>query len=108
MRREYESKFATLRTEHGKKLDSERRRFDSLVDANNKESAERLHRETEALRKTQAEMKKVRVSFYFRIVWAIRLTGKCFVHRSRASGERTRTWASSDSSGRVPIVRIPA
>ena len=69
MRREYESKFATLRTEHGKKLDSERRRFDSLVDANNKESAERLHRETEALRKTQAEMKKVRVSFYFRFVW---------------------------------------
>ena len=59
MRREYESKFATLRTEHGKKLESERRRFDSLVDANNKESAERLHRETEALRKTQAEMKKV-------------------------------------------------
>ena len=59
MRREYESKFANLRTEHGKKLDSERRRFDSLVDANNKESAERLHRETEALRKTQAEMKKV-------------------------------------------------
>ena len=59
MRREYESKFANLRTEHGKKLDAERRRFDSLVDANNKESAERLHRETEALRKTQAEMKKV-------------------------------------------------
>jgi uncharacterized coiled-coil protein SlyX len=67
MRREYESKFANLRTEHGKKLDFERRRFDSLVDANNKESAERLHRETEALRKTQAEMKKVRVSFYFRM-----------------------------------------
>ena len=67
MRREYESKFANLRTEHGKKLESERRRFDSLVDANIKESAERLHRETEALRKTQAEMKKVRVSFYFRM-----------------------------------------
>ncbi len=84
MRREYESKFATLRTEHGKKLDSERRRFDSLVDANNKESAERLHRETEALRKTQAEMKKVRVSFYFRFIWAILLTGKkkCFICRA--------------------------
>ena len=35
-----------------------------------------------------------KVSFLLIPVWAIRLTGKCFVHRSRASGERTRTWAS--------------
>ena len=90
MRREYESKFANLRTEHGKKLDSERRRFDSLVDANNKESAERLHRETEALRKTQAEMKKVRVSFYFRFIWAILLTGKCFIRRATTTSLNQR------------------
>ena len=89
MRREYESKFANLRTEHGKKLDSERRRFDSLVDANNKESAERLHRETEALRKTQAEMKKVRVS-YFIFVWAILLTSSCFIYRATTTSLNRR------------------
>jgi len=56
-RKDHEARFAALRTEHSKKLDAERRRFDSLVDAATKEATDRLRRETEALRAKEAETK---------------------------------------------------
>jgi len=56
-RKEHEARFAALRAEHSKKLDAERRRFDSLVEASTKEATDRLRRETEALRAKEAETK---------------------------------------------------
>ena len=56
-RKEHDARFTALRAEHSKKLDAERRRFDSLVDAAAKEATDRLRRETEALRAKEAETK---------------------------------------------------
>uniref|UniRef100_A0A7S0ID05 Protein FAM184A/B N-terminal domain-containing protein n=1 Tax=Micromonas pusilla TaxID=38833 RepID=A0A7S0ID05_MICPS len=56
-RKEHDARFTALRAEHSKKLDAERARFDSLVEAATREATDRLRRENEALRAKEAETK---------------------------------------------------